>query len=122
MHLDGFHMLINNSVHNRLGEEVTQPPTVSQQIPINCVPNISPICVIGSFELSNHIIYTASEFEKMKFIKIQVSFDVLYLSTYRYYSVALDKRISFVLFSLKCHTLFLLQMTGQIIIIKSIFL
>ncbi|KAL9954498.1 hypothetical protein ACROYT_G042046 [Oculina patagonica] len=71
VHLDGFHLFVNNTIHNRLGEEVTQLPTVSRQIPVNCVPNLSPICVIGSLEMSNHVIYTASELEKMQFVKIQ---------------------------------------------------
>ena len=71
--LDGFHYLVNNtSIRNRLGEEA-QLPSISQQMSINCVPNLSPVCVIGSLEMSNHVIYTASEFEKMLFVKIDVS-------------------------------------------------
>ena len=73
VHLDGYHLLVNNTIRNRLGDEVQQLSSVSQETPIGCVPNFSPICVIGSSEMSNHIIYTASEFEKMQFLKIKVS-------------------------------------------------
>ena len=80
LHLDGFHYLVNNtSIHNRLGEEANVP-SISQQMSINCVPNLCPVCVIGSLEMSNHAIYTASEFEKMLFVKIDVS-NMLWSST-----------------------------------------
>lgn len=40
--------------------------------------------------MSNHIIYTATEFEKMQFLKIQVS-TTLQMYTYRYRSACLDE-------------------------------
>ena len=64
---------MNKTIHNRLGDDVKQMPSVSQETPVGCVPNFSPICVMGSSEMSNHIIYTASEFEKMQVLKINVS-------------------------------------------------
>ena len=73
VHLDGYHLLVNKTIHNRLGDEVKQLPSISQETPVGCVPNFSPICVVGSSEMSNHIIYTASEFEKMQVLKIKVS-------------------------------------------------
>ncbi|CAH3187370.1 unnamed protein product, partial [Porites evermanni] len=71
LHLDAFHFPINNTIHNRLGAEETQLPSLSKEIPVSCLPNLSPICLIGSDEMTNHVIYTSSEFEKMQFLKIQ---------------------------------------------------
>ena len=85
VHLDGYHLLVNNTIHNRLGDEVTQLPSVSQETPVGCVPNLSPTCVMGSSEMSNHFIYTSSEFEKMQVLKIQVS-AALVMYPYRYSS------------------------------------
>ncbi|XP_022791352.1 uncharacterized protein LOC111330714 [Stylophora pistillata] len=71
LHLDGFSYLVNNTrLGNRLGEEA-QLPSIFHSVPINCVPNLSPNCVVGSLEMSNHVIFTSSEFEKMMFLKIQ---------------------------------------------------
>ena len=72
LHLDAFHFPINNTIHNRLGDEETQLPSLSKEIPVSCLPNLSPICLIGFDEMTNHVIYTSSEFEKMQFLKIQV--------------------------------------------------
>ena len=73
VHLDGYHLLVNRTIHNRLGDDIKRLLSVSQETPVGCVPNFSPICVMGSSEMSNHIIYTASEFEKMQVLKINVS-------------------------------------------------
>ncbi|KAJ7371019.1 hypothetical protein OS493_028176 [Desmophyllum pertusum] len=40
-------------------------------MPVSCVPNLSPICIIASLEMPNHIIYTASEFEMVQVLKIK---------------------------------------------------
>ena len=80
LHLDAFHVPINNTIQNRLGDEETQLPSLSKEIPASCLPNLSPICLIGSDEMTNHVIYTSSEFEKMQFLKIQVR-SITYLLT-----------------------------------------
>lgn len=80
LHLDAFHFPINNTIQNRLGDEETQLPLLSKEIPASCLPNLSPICLIGSDEMTNHVIYTSSEFEKMQFLKIQVR-SITYLLT-----------------------------------------
>lgn len=92
VHLDGYHLLVNKTSHNRLGDEVKQLPSISQETPVGCVPNFSPICVVGSSEMSNHIIYTASEFEKMQVLKIKVSTaSFIHIYTYSYHSAGLDE-------------------------------
>lgn len=80
LHLDAFHFPINNTIQNRIGDEETQLPSLSKEIPASCLPNLSPICLIGSDEMINHVIYTSSEFEKMQFLKIQVR-SITYLLT-----------------------------------------
>ena len=80
LHLDTFHFPINNTIENRLGDEETQLPSLSKEIPVSCLPNLSPICLIGSDEMTNHVIYTSSEFEKMQFLRIQVR-SITYLLT-----------------------------------------
>ncbi|CAH3111707.1 unnamed protein product [Porites lobata] len=72
LHLDAFHFPINNTIQNRLGDEETQLPSLSKEIAVSCLPNLSPICLIGSDEMTNHVIYTSSEFEKMQFLRIQL--------------------------------------------------
>ena len=72
LHLDAFHFPINNTIQNRLGDEETQLPSLSKEISASCLPNLSPVCLIGSHEMTNHVIYTSSEFEKIQFLKIQV--------------------------------------------------
>lgn len=80
LHLDAFHFPINNTIQNRLGDEETQLPSLSKEIAVSCLPNLSPICLIGSDEMTNHVIYTSSEFEKMQFLRIQVR-SITYLLT-----------------------------------------
>lgn len=73
VHLDGFHLSVNDTLHNRLGDSVMQLPSLDNQIPVNCLPSVSPVCIIGSLQKANQIIYTNSEFQTMQFVKIQVS-------------------------------------------------
>ena len=73
LYRDAFHFPINNTIHNRLGEEVTQLPSLTQEIPVSCLLYLSPVCIIGSQSMTSHLIYTSSEFEKMQILKIQVS-------------------------------------------------
>lgn len=73
VHLDGFHLSVNDTLHNRLGDSVMQLPSLNNQIPVNCLPSVSPVCIIGSLQKANQIIYTNSEFQTMQFVKIQVS-------------------------------------------------
>lgn len=83
LHLDAFHFPVNNTIQNRLGEGETKLPSLSKEIPASCLPNLSPTCLIGSHEMTNHVIYTSSEFEKMQFLKIQVR-SISIILTYRY--------------------------------------
>ena len=78
MHLDGFHVFINNTVVNVLGDIVQQLPVfTSNPLPMYCAPWINPVCIMGSSDMSNKIIYTTSEFETMQFIEIQVRVSLL---------------------------------------------
>lgn len=73
--MNAFHLSINDTLHSRLGKEVSElQATVNQPImPVNCLPNMAPVCIIASRELADHVIYTNTEFENIGFLKIQVS-------------------------------------------------
>ena len=72
--MNAFHLSINDTLHSRLGKEVSElQATINQPVPVNCLPNMAPVCIIASRELADHVIYTNTEFENIGFLKIQVS-------------------------------------------------
>ena len=74
MHMNAFHLSINDTLPGRLDKGVSElQATINQPMPVNCLPNMAPVCIIASRELADHVIYTNTEFEDMGFLKIQVS-------------------------------------------------
>jgi len=74
VHINAFHLSINDTLHSGLGKEVSElQSTINEPMPVNCLPNMAPVCIIASRKLADHIIYTNTEFEKIGFLEIQVS-------------------------------------------------
>ena len=72
--MNAFHLSINGTFQSGLGKEVSElQATINQPVPVNCLPNMAPVCIIASRKLADHVIYTNTEFENIGFLKIQVS-------------------------------------------------
>ncbi|XP_015752814.1 PREDICTED: uncharacterized protein LOC107332589 isoform X2 [Acropora digitifera] len=73
VHINAFHLSINDTLHSGLGKEVSElQSTINEPMPVNCLPNMAPVCIITSRELADHVIYTNTEFEKIGFLEIQL--------------------------------------------------
>ena len=72
--MNAFHLSFNGTFQGGLGKEVSElQATINQPMPVNCLPNMAPVCIIASRKLADHVIYTNTEFENIGFLKIQVS-------------------------------------------------
>ena len=62
------HLSINDTLHSGLGKEVSElQSAINQPMPVNCLPNLAPVCIIASRKLVDHVIYTNTELEKIGF-------------------------------------------------------
>ena len=74
VHINAFHLSINDTLQSGLGKEVSElQATINQPMPVNCLPNMAPVCIIASRKLAHLVIYTNTQFENIGFLKIQVS-------------------------------------------------
>lgn len=74
LHINAFNLSINDTLHSGLGKEVSElQSTINEPMPVNCLPNMAPVCIIASRKFADHVIYSNTEFEKIGFLKIQVS-------------------------------------------------
>ncbi|KAK2573969.1 Transmembrane protein 120B [Acropora cervicornis] len=73
VHINAFHLSINDTLHSGFGKEVSELQSIiNNPMPVNCLPNMAPVCIITSRELADHIIYTNTEFENIAFLRIQL--------------------------------------------------
>mgnify|MGYP000459429303 FL=1 len=64
VHMNAFHLSINDTLHSGLGKEVSElQSAINQPMPVDCLPNMAPVCIIASRKLV----------ENIGFLKIQVS-------------------------------------------------
>ena len=55
VHINAFHLSINDTLHSGLGKEVSElQSTINEPMPVNCLPNMAPVCIIASGEFADY--------------------------------------------------------------------
>ncbi|KAK3743026.1 hypothetical protein QZH41_009277, partial [Actinostola sp. cb2023] len=72
LHVDGFH---NNQHINTVGSKAVHLPQIVQPVPLNCVTQHSPSCVVTGLSKSNVILYSSSEFAVTEIMEVQGIFN-----------------------------------------------